>query len=344
MIFSIEESIQKLKIEILSQDWSLSQKKIEPLEAAFTCLKNRFKTRKNAHAILTMADSVLQFAKKREAPLPPEFIDFLKETMAHVVNMYEESKFDPERDEDLFKRVYAKFNKLKEKVREEKNGGDASASLRPPDESAQAGVTKSANDPLRHEREAVSPPPSAPARKTPAPTKAAPESKTFLPQTGARVHKVSIGDLSIGVLAEDIALLKPLKPKKRKNYIKNSQIPLKDLGGIFRSLSGQLQGSLATLKESRLKKLVLPLVIPRGMGLPAIPDEEAAALLVLSHAQWHGVILCRHAEENARELVSFAKAKNGDIAGIAKIAGETELPLLNAYQMLEREGFLSVPD
>jgi len=82
VILSLDESIQKLKTEILSQDWSLSPRKIEPLQAAFTCLKNRFNTRKNALAILTMADSVLLYAQKRQDQIPPEFIDFLKETMA----------------------------------------------------------------------------------------------------------------------------------------------------------------------------------------------------------------------------------------------------------------------
>ena len=118
---SLEESIQKLKAEILSPVWDLPQKKIEPLEAAFSCLKTRFNTRKNALAILTMADSVLQYAKKQQKePLPSEFIDFLKEAMAHIVNIYEEGKFDPEHEEQLFKRVYTSFTVLKKKVQAKK--------------------------------------------------------------------------------------------------------------------------------------------------------------------------------------------------------------------------------
>jgi hypothetical protein len=113
VILSLEESIQKLKAEILSPVWDLPQKKIEPLEAAFSCLKTRFKTRKNALAILTMADSVLQYAKKQKNTLPTDFIDFLKEAMAHIVNIYEEGKFDPEHEEQLFKRVYSRFTALK---------------------------------------------------------------------------------------------------------------------------------------------------------------------------------------------------------------------------------------
>jgi len=120
VILSLDEAIKKLKAEILSPVWDLPQKKIEPLEAAFSCLKNRFKTRKNALAILTMADSVLQYAKKQQEPLAVEFIDFLKEAMAHIVNIYEEGKFDPEHEEQLFKRVYSRFTILKKRVQAKK--------------------------------------------------------------------------------------------------------------------------------------------------------------------------------------------------------------------------------
>jgi len=330
VIFSIEESIQKLKIEILSQDWSLSQKKIEPLEAAFTCLKNRFKTRKSALAILTMADSVLQFAKKRDTPAPPEFIDFLKETMAHVVNMYEESKFDPDRDEELFKRVYAKFVRLRERVREERNALSDPA----PEQAPVRGAARPAAPPVA---------PTRPARKGPPVAKPQPEANPFQPKAGTLVYLAQIGETQVGILAADIALLKTLKPKRKKLYIKSSQIPLKDLCGFFRSLSSQLQGSLSSLKESQLKRLALPLIVPQGMGLPPIPDEEATCLLILSHEQRHGVVLCRQVEGEARELLSFSRAKNGDIAGLARFADEVELPLLNVGQFLEREGFLSLP-
>lgn len=337
MILSIDESIQKLKIEILSQDWTLSPKKIEPLEAAFTCLKNRFKTRKNAHSILIMADSVLQFAKKRDStPVPPEFIDFLKEAMAHIVNMYEDPKFDPQSDTEIFTRLYAKFNKLKEKIRQE--AGNISAPAAPERETA----------PTRHshissDSQTRQPPPGPPPpRQSAAATRRGMETKALSPRTGSLVYPVAIGDALIGILDDDIAIIKPLKAKKRKNYIKNSQIPLKDQKRLFRSLSRQMKGSLGQMKDSRLKKLILPLMIPRGLGLPSIPDEEASSLIVLSHGQWHGVLIVRQIGEKPLHLRSFSKGKNGDIAGVALMDDEQTIPILNASQIVEREGFLTM--
>jgi hypothetical protein len=42
-ILSIEESVQRLKAEILSVDWRISEKRAELLEAAFSCLKKGLK-------------------------------------------------------------------------------------------------------------------------------------------------------------------------------------------------------------------------------------------------------------------------------------------------------------
>ena len=345
MILSLDESIQKLKTEILSQDWSLSPRKIEPLQAAFTCLKNRFNTRKNALAILTMADSVLLYAQKRQDQIPPEFIDFLKETMAHVVNMYEDTKFDPDRDAEVFKRVYGKFAKLKEKVAAEKGGsprpvgqgaGD-SADLEPwqepvslDDAAPDLAQAQTVRDPAARVVGQAAPRISA--------------AKLLPIQPGAMVRSVTIGRMPLAIAEENIALIKPLSLKKRKKYIKSSQIPLKDLGSWFRRLSGQMKGSLAHLKNGKLKKLILPLMIPRGMGLADIPDEEATMLVVVSNGNWHGVILCRSLEQKAVPLLSLARAKNGDIFGPARLGEDQELPLLNIGQLLEREGFLFMPE
>ncbi|MDH5299647.1 MAG: hypothetical protein OEV91_11575 [Desulfobulbaceae bacterium] len=128
MILSIDESIQRLKAEILSQDWRLSPRRLELLEAAFTCLKNRFKSRKGMLAILAMADGAVDYMRKREEErVPPETIDFLKETMAHIVTLYEDHDYDPEREDELFKRVFGRFNFLKQKVQTGRveNGDDA---------------------------------------------------------------------------------------------------------------------------------------------------------------------------------------------------------------------------
>jgi hypothetical protein len=345
VILSLDESIQKLKTEILSQDWSLSPRKIEPLQAAFTCLKNRFSTRKNALAIMTMAESILLYAQKRQDKVPPEFIDFLKETMAHVVNMYEDGKLDPEKDAEVFKRVYGKFAKLKEKVAAEK-GASPRAAGQTPESPADL---ESWAEPASLEDTAPEPAQAkagqTPAAKVSGPAAAkTPRAKPLPIQAGAMLRAITIGKLSLAIAEKHIALIKPLSPKKRKKYIQSSQIPLKDLGGWFSSLSGQMQGSLALLKNNKLKKLVLPLMIPRGIGLTDIPDEEATLLVVVSSGNWHGVILCRRLEQEAAPLLSLAPAKNGDIVGPARLGEDQELHLLNISQLLEREGFLSMPE
>lgn len=342
LILSIDESIQKLKAEILSQDWSLSPRKIEPLAAAFICLKNRFSNRKNLLAILTMADSVLQFAKKREASLPPEFIDFLKETMAHIVTIYEDNKFDPDKEAEVFKRVYAKFTRLREKVKAQQGspGKTMHSSPAGPEKMTKTKTQQPRPCPVQATTKKAAQPPSRPASP---PLTTTPENKSTQPPSGTLVRTIILGETSLGIPEENISLVRQIDPKKRTHYIANNQVPLKDLTGLFRSLSGQLKGSLAGLKDSRLKKLVLPLMIPRGMDLAAIPDQEASSLLVLSHGQWHGAIICRHLEQKPFPLLGFTKALNGDIAGHGHMENKKELPLLNIEQMLKREGFFSLP-
>lgn len=345
MILSLDESILKLKTEIISQDWSLSHKKIEPLQAAFACLKNRFNTRKNALAILAMADSVLLYAQRRQEPVSPEFVDFLKETMAHVVNMYEDGKFDPDRDAELYKRVYGKFARLKEKAAAEKGGHPKPAEqepglladLEPLAEliSLDEAVTE---QPLAKAGQDLSPRVSGQAASKEA------EAKSRPLQTVGMIRPVTIGHLALGIAEKHIALIRPLSPKRRRKYLKSNQTPLKDLVGWFRSLSGQMQGPLALLKNGKLKKLVLPLLLPQGLGLAELPDEEADTLVVVSNGDWHGVILCR-LEQEAAPLLSLARAKNGDLVGPGRVGKiQEELYLLNIRQLLEREGFLFLPD
>ena len=124
VILSIDESIQKLKTEIISQDWRLPQRRIEPLEAAFACLKQHFRNKKNALAILTMADNVLKYIKKHGNASEPSFIDFLKEAMAHVVTIFEDHELDPEQERQLFQRVYEQFSRLRQKIHTQKKPAD----------------------------------------------------------------------------------------------------------------------------------------------------------------------------------------------------------------------------
>ncbi len=115
MSISIEESIQRLKAEIIAQDWRLSPNRTQQLEAALACLKNRYKTRKATHAMLMMAASVLTHIKKHGAK-PPETIDFIKEAMAHVVGLHEDLTFVPEKEDKIFKGLYKRFTLLKKKI------------------------------------------------------------------------------------------------------------------------------------------------------------------------------------------------------------------------------------
>lgn len=325
MTLSIDESLQKLKTEILAQDWRLPPKRIEPLEQAFACLKQRFKSRKHVHAILTMADSVLLYVKRQETDAPPPCIDFLKEAMAHVVSIYEDGKFDPEREEALFKRVYSQFSLLKQLVQVEKKGGSLVD-------------------------EAVLAQPLAPPTPEPVTASAAPAArparapKGYTPPPGTTFRVITIGELTLGIEEETLALISTLAPKKRQAYTKTSHIPLKDFSPFLGSLARQFHGPLAAIASGKLKKLELPLMTPQGFGLPAIPDDKAQFLLVISCGQWHGVIFASGVEEELRLLNTFTGARNGDIAGTGFMDDESLLPLLNPAPLVEREGFLAAVD
>lgn len=325
---SIDESLQKLKAEILAQDWRLPPKRIEPLEQAFACLKQRFKNRKHVHAILTMADSVLLYVKKQEGDAPPQCIDFLKEAMAHVVSIHEDGKFNPEQEEALFKRVYSQFTLLKQLVQKERKGeGIVEA---PPATPPQASPAPAATGTASGQASPADRPAKAP--------------QIYAPPPGTPFRVITIGELTLGIEEEALAFLSTLSLKKRKAYTKTSHIPLKDFSPFFGSLARQFHGPLAAIRSSKLKKLELPLMTPQGVGLPAIPDDEAQFLLVVSCGQWHGVVFVRGLTEELRLLRSFTRGRNGDIAGVGLMDDESLLPILNPLPMVEREGFLAAVD
>ncbi len=134
---TVEEAIQRLKWEIIAQDWSLSPKRILLLEKAFLFLKEHYADRKPVHNILTMADSLLHYIKDRGENIPSASIDFLKEAMAHVVNIYESEDLEPEKEERLFKILYYRFDKLKGKIRSGRSIKDTTLSAEPDDEPGQ---------------------------------------------------------------------------------------------------------------------------------------------------------------------------------------------------------------
>lgn len=350
MILSIDDSIQKLKTEIISQDWNLPLKRIEQLEPAFSCLKQRFKTRKNVLAILTMGDNILQYVKKKGKAPTPDFIDFLKEAMAHVVNIYEDNKFDPESEEKIFKRMYSRFNSLRQQLDTSGEAAKVEAtppSLNPPPNKPAAPPPAASESP-RSQPPALNPQAAGTIRQktgTPPVSRQQPvrPSSGWAPASGIAVLRFKIGTMQLGIARDTIALIRPVSVKDRIRYLKANQVPLKDFSGFLQRLSSQFKGELATMKNNRLKRLVLPLVTPKGIGLLSMPDENADHLLVLTMNQRHGVVLCSDISPDIDLLQGFQAGKNGDIAGLAFLDREKTVPLLNTCSILEREGFLSLP-
>lgn len=364
MTLSIDDSIQKLKTEIISQDWNLPLKRIEQLEPAFSCLKQRFKTRKNVLAILTMGDNILQYVKKKGRAPSPDFVDFLKEAMAHVVNIYEDNKFDPESEEKIFKRMYSRFNSLKQQLDTSGNpakveANPPSVSL-PPNKPAASPLSPAAPQAAAPESPRVQPPahnpqtagiPTQPAPPFRQGIKTSPASRQhsvrpqtgWAPAAGITVLRFRIGTMQLGIAQDNLAMIRPVSVKDRTRYLKANQVPLKDFTGFLQRLSSQFKGELATMKSSRLKRLALPLVTPKGIGLLSMPDEKADHLLVLTVNQRHGILLCSDISPDIGLLQGFQIGKNGDIAGLAFLDGEKTVPLLNTCSILEREGFLSLP-
>jgi len=429
---SINESIKRLKVEIIAQDWGLSAKRIDLLEAAFFCLKQRFKNRKAAHAILIMAGSVLEYVKRKGESTPSESIDFLKEAMAHIVNLYETDEFDLEKDEKLFKGLYFRFNALKEKIKAEKTPG-AAESDKPPaaqtvarrmaapeddfDEEAlvpenidqlrkkvlnlreselaldRSEVDRLVSDlqnsleraeyvgetirqlltELLHVRETKAAdgteqdilediPDDIPedgiiediAVEAPQPMPASGGGSANLsPQIAAEetsvkncpateLRGITVADSLVYIQETAIAMVREVTKDKLQEYLKNSNVPLRDFGSFFKRLAKQFKGSLATIPDKKLKKLTLPIMVPAGHLLADIPDENGSQLVFVTNGQWNGVIVCSDVAREPVTMVKFKSAKNGDFVGFGFSEGGLELPLLNVVSILRREGFLTM--
>lgn len=473
MILSLEESLQRLKAEIIAQDWRLSHKRVEMLRTSFACLKERYKTRKGVYAILVMADNVLQYIKKRGDNSPPDCIDFLKEAMAHVVNFYEDPRFDPEKDEKLFRKIYVRFNTLKEKIREHKKK-EAGGKKQPPQEItrsveilSQAARESAENreiaiapsveelaqvpdgdpeadsdipapillqpaedqDPFepaatitRHEAEdyetapgvggianhpdilrveglvaelklslqkaegvgstiralleelladqaglkklqrpvdletdcrPVSPPSPIGQGVTEGPAEGAVDTQGITPPDedeppdqpiktcpASELYQLTIGNALVYVPVNFVCAIRSIAPRKRETYLANSSVPVKDFSRFLQALAKQFTGTLASVKNNKLKKLYLPVMTLHGNDLPNVPDENASVMIVVSNGNWNGVILCSQVITEPKGMVKFQKAKNGDIAGVGFSAEGERLPLLNIVSVLRREGFL----
>ncbi|MFH1217802.1 MAG: hypothetical protein V1706_15005 [Pseudomonadota bacterium] len=410
---SIDESIKRLKVEIIAQDWGLSEKRIDLLEAAFACLKQRFKSRKAAHSILIMAGSVLEYVKRKGESTPSESIDFLKEAMAHVVNLYESDEFDPEKDEKLFKGLYYRFNALKEKIKAERakpGQGQRAAPVRKEispvptaekDEFDEEVLVPENIDQLREKvfnlgesaldrgevdrlvndlqasleraeyvgetirgllNELLRVRKKEEGHVEPVPqqedvdeyVEEPPEEESYFPVYAeveeSQVKNCPATDLRGMVLSGNlvyvqenaISLIREVGEDKLKEYLKNSSVPLAHFGGFFKKLSRQFKGSLSTIADKKLKKLSLPIMVPSGLNLSDIPDENGSCLVFVNNGQWNGVLVCSQVEKETLTMVKFRKAKNGDFVGIGYGEDGAELPLLNAVSVLRREGFLTM--
>jgi len=428
---SISESIKRLKVEIIAQDWGLSEKRIDLLEAAFFCLKQRFKNRKAAHAILIMGGSVLNYVKRKGESTPSESIDFLKEAMAHIVNLYEADEFDLEKDEKLFKGLYFRFNTLKEKIKAEKTSAAPETAQSPAphaavkrqdvpeddfDEDAlvpenidqlrqkvlnlresELGLDRSEVDrlvsdlqnsleraeyvgetirqlltELLHVRETAAAerndadppedfaedagedipeditaeahqplPASGEASRDPAPQIAA-EDTSVKNCPATELRGITVADSLVYIQETAIALVREVTRDKLQEYLKNSNVPLKDFGSFFKRLAKQFKGSLATIPDKKLKKLTLPIMVPAGNFLADVPDENASQLVFVTNGQWNGVIVCSDVAREPVTMVKFRNAKNGDFVGVGFTEDGRELPLLNVVSILRREGFLTM--
>jgi hypothetical protein len=395
LALSVEKAVQRLKAEIIAPDWRLSARRVEALKAAFATLGAHFHDRQGVKAILVMAANVLQYIEARGAKSLPDAIDLLKEAMAGIVTLHEESLPDPEREEAILHRVHSRFQKLKNKIRSQKmNAGPAAASGRRP----VTGVTAvepenplpAAGLPEEGEKEhpvagnqrqeaarlmaelqdlllraekvgsalrqlleaaqatavsgwlaAESPPlaipPDGPVAAAAARPPEEPPGKECPPTT---LREIVIGEQPFAIPEEGVALIRPLTAAARQKYLRDRQVPLRDFQRMFHGLSRQFRGVFATVDDRKLKEMVLPVIIPRAFGSPESPDEQAATLLVLSHGNWHGVLLCTAVPDDLRTMLRFQEIISGDLGGIGFLENGGELPVIDLAEVLRRQGLL----
>lgn len=158
------------------------------------------------------------------------------------------------------------------------------------------------------------------------------------------LRELVINGTRLALPAECVALSQSLKPQIMRRCLSQNQLPLKYLSGFMQKLAPRLNSRLSELKERKLKKLSLPLIIPRGLELAARPDKEASTFMIISHENWHGVLACSEVNTDNCLMTRFAKQRNGDIAGIGYINDERQILVLDILQILKREGFLLLAD
>ena len=116
---SVEDAIIRMKAEILAYDWRINRRRVDLLLAATSALGGRFDDNKVQRSLLKMIVSVLGYIKKREKTYLPSSLDFLKETMAHFIRIYEDTACGPAEQKIIFKTAYTRFINLKRKVQKQ---------------------------------------------------------------------------------------------------------------------------------------------------------------------------------------------------------------------------------
>ena len=134
-------------------------------------------------------------------------------------------------------------------------------------------------------------------------------------QTGQEIRVLSVGNREMAVPEEYIAAVKEINDRQSAKCLQQASVRLKDLAGFWADLTEEFVGPLSRYDRGVLKKMILPVMIPKGIGLSELPDSEARSLVVLSAGNWHGVILCSQVHEQPILLGHFSVARNGDVAG-----------------------------
>jgi len=152
------------------------------------------------------------------------------------------------------------------------------------------------------------------------------------------VLKLVISGVSVVIPASSVTFVESISARRRKAYLQKGQVELKDFCGWFRSGRDRFYGLLGQFTRGEIKKLSLPVMVPRGSGLPDEVDREATIAVGVGNGLWLGVLFCREAAPAGGEVWGLHVARQQDICGTAFWEGGGRLPVLNLIPLLEREG------
>ena len=104
-------TIQILKAEILSPDWTLSPKRNENCAQAVDALNLFFVNRRYARGLTVIAKQLLLHLAEKEN-VQTSAIDLFKETIAHIVTIFEQDVEDTPLEKKSCARILRRFKKL----------------------------------------------------------------------------------------------------------------------------------------------------------------------------------------------------------------------------------------